>query len=88
MKKTVSGVWSVFAVQAKHATFSNKCILDSGDDFLIVALAISLSKDDPFFHAQQDRYLMGFPTPSFFTPSEHLIGGGRIYTVLTGERLH
>ncbi len=30
---------------------------------------------------------MGFPTPSLFAPSEHLIGGCRIYAMFTGERL-
>ncbi len=31
---------------------------------------------------------MGFPTPSLFTPSEHLIGGCRIDAMFTGERLN
>lgn len=66
----------------------NKRILASGADFLIVVLAISLRKDDPFFHAQKDRYLMGFSTSPLFAPSEHLIGGCRIYAMFTGERLN
>lgn len=60
----------------------------SGDDFLTVVLAISLRKDDPFFHAQKDRYLMGLSTPSLFAPREHLIGGCRINAMFTGERLN
>jgi len=71
-----------------HAVDANKRILASGNDFLNVVLAISLSKDDPFFHAQKDRHLMGLSTPSLFTPSEHLIRGSRINSVLTGERLN
>lgn len=66
----------------------NKRILASGVDFLIVVLAISFRKDDPFFHAQKDRYLMGFSTSPLFAPSEHLIGGCRIYAMFTGERLN
>lgn len=31
---------------------------------------------------------MGLPTPPLFAPSEHLIGGCRIYTLFTDERLH
>ncbi len=71
-----------------HALHPNKRILASGDEFLIVVLATRLSKDDPFFHAQKDRYLMGLSTPSLFSPSEHLIGGCRIYAMFTGERLN
>lgn len=74
-------------LQLKHAASPNKRILASGDDFLIVVLAISLSKDDPFFHAQKDRYLMGLSTPSLFAPSEHLIGGCRINAMFACERL-
>ncbi|PIB60772.1 hypothetical protein AOA60_13650 [Pseudomonas sp. 2822-17] len=66
----------------------NKRILASGVDFLIVVLAIGLRKDDPLFHAQKDRYLMGLSTPSLFAPSEHLIGGCRIDAMFSGERLN
>lgn len=55
---------------------------------MIAVLPISLRKNDSLFHAQQDRNLMGFPTPSLFTPREHLIGGSRIYAMFTGERLN
>ena len=71
-----------------HAPDANKRILASGDDLLNVVLVTSLSKDDPFFHAQQDRHLMGFSTPSLFAPSEHLIGGCRINAMFTSERLN
>ena len=72
----------------KRAPTPYKRILASGADFLIVVQVSRLSKDDPFFHAQKDRYLMGFSTPSLFAPSEHLIGGCRIYAMFTGERLN
>ena len=75
-------------LKLNHAVDANKRILASGDDFLIIVLAISLRKDDPFFHAQKDRYLMGLPTPSLFAPSEHLIGGCRINAMFPGERLN
>ena len=71
-----------------HAQQSNKRILVSGDNFLALFLAISLGKDDPFFHAQKDRYLMGFSTSSLFAPSEHLIGSCRIDAMFTGECLN
>jgi len=76
------------SLKLKRAPTSYKRILASGADFLIVVQVSRLSKDDPFFHAQKDRYLMGFPTPSLFAPSEHLIGGCRIYAMFTGERLN
>lgn len=47
-----------------------------------------LGKDDAFFHAQKDRYLMGLSPPSFLAPSEHLIRGCRVDTVFPGERLN
>jgi hypothetical protein len=78
----------VFVAQAKQASRSYKRILVSGAYLLIRVQAFRLSKDDPFFHAQKDRYLMGFPTPSLFAPSEHLIGGRRINAVFAGERLN
>ena len=71
-----------------HAPDANKRILPSGDDLLNVMLVTSLSKDDPFFHAQQDRHLVGFSTPSLFAPGEHLIRGCRVYAMLPGERLN
>ena len=88
MRKTAFGAWSAPVDQANPALNPNKRILASGDDFLIVVLAISLRKDDPFFHAQKDRYLVGFSTSSLFAPSEHLIGGCRINAMFSGERLH
>lgn len=54
----------------------------------IAVLSNRLIHDNPFFHAQQDCHLMGFPTPSLFTPSEHLIRRGRIDAVLASERLN
>ena len=75
-------------LKLNHALKSNKRILASGNYFRIIVLAIGLSNDNSFFHAQKDRYLMGFSTPSLFAPSEHLIGGCRIYAMLTGERLN
>ncbi|TWC67968.1 hypothetical protein FBY10_107129 [Pseudomonas sp. SJZ103] len=75
------------SLKLKRAPISYKRILVSVD-FMIVVQACSLSKDDPFFHAQKDRYLMGLPTPSLFAPSEHLIGGCRINAMFTGERLN
>lgn len=74
--------------ELKHACKPNRRILASGVDFLIAVQAICLGQDDPFFHAQKDRYLMGFPTPSLFAPSEHLIGGCRINAMFAGERLN
>ncbi|SDN70815.1 hypothetical protein SAMN04490208_1202 [Pseudomonas poae] len=31
---------------------------------------------------------MGFSTPPFFAPSEHLIGGCRVHAMFAGEGLH
>ncbi len=75
-------------MQLNHAFNPNKRILASGVDFLIGVLAISLRKDNPFFHTQKDRYLVGLPTPSLFAPSEHLIGGCRIDAMFSSERLN
>nr|ASI38038.1 hypothetical protein [Pseudomonas fluorescens] len=47
-----------------------------------------LVKDDPLFHAQKDRHLMGFSTPPLFAPSEHLIGGRRVHAMFPGECLN
>ncbi len=66
----------------------NKRILPSGSYFSIAVLGGRLVQDNPFFHAQQDRHLVGFSTPSLFTPREHLIGGSRINPVLARERLN
>lgn len=90
MRKTAFGAWSVSVDQANPTPNTNKRILASGDDFLIVVLAINLRfrKDDPFFHAQKDRYLMGLSTSPLFAPSEHLIGGCRINAMFTSERLN
>ncbi len=66
----------------------NKRILRSRHAVWIAVLSHSLIHDNPVFHAQQDRYFMGFPTPSLFTPSEHLIRGGRINAMFTRERLN
>lgn len=76
------------SLKLNRALKANRRILASGNHFLIIVLAIGLSEDHPFFHAQKDRYLMGFSTPSLFAPSEHLIGGCRIYAMFTGERLN
>lgn len=72
----------------KQERCTNKRILLSGKRLRIAVLSNGLIHDYPFFHAQQDSHLMGFPTSSFFTPSEHLIRRGRIDTVLTSERLN
>lgn len=72
----------------KQALIANKRILPSGNNFSTAVLDFSFVQDNPFFHAQEDRHLMGFPTPSLFTPSEHLIGGSRVDTVLARERLN
>ena len=76
------------SLKLKRAPASYKRILASGTHLLIVVQASRLGKDNPFFHAQKDRYLMGLPTPSLFAPSEHLIGGCRINAMFTGERLN
>ncbi len=66
----------------------NKRILPSGNRLRVAVLSNRLIHDNPFFHAQQDCHLMGFPAPSLFTPSEHLIRRGGIDAVLTSERLN
>ena len=66
----------------------NKRILRSGHTAWIKVLSDAFIHDNPFFHAQQHRYFMGFPTPSLFTPSKHLIRGGRINAMFTCERLN
>ncbi|SDK83963.1 hypothetical protein SAMN04490190_1885 [Pseudomonas libanensis] len=72
----------------KQACRTNKRILLSAIALLIVDSSVGLIHDNPFFHAQQDRHLMGFSTPSLFSPSEHLIGGCRVHAVLPGKRLN
>jgi len=49
---------------------------------------IGFVHDNPFLHAQQDRHLVGFSTPSLFAPSEHLISGCRVHAMFPGERLN
>ncbi len=78
--------WSIIGV--KQARSVNRRILPSGNDFSIAMLDLNFVQDNPIFHAQQDRHLMGFSPPSLFTPSEHLIRGCRINTVLARERLN
>ncbi len=76
------------AIRLKRARCTNKRILLSGNYIRVAVLSDRLVHDNPFFHAQQDRHLVGFPAPSLFTPSEHLIRCSRVYSVLTGERLN
>ena len=76
------------AARLNPAPIFNKRILLSRSGLRIAVPGLGFIHDNPFFHAQQDRYLMGFPTPSLFAPSEHLIGGCRINAMFTGERLN
>lgn len=75
-------------VGLKQARPTNKRILLSGNRVSIAVLSNRLIQNNPFFHAQQDRHLMGFPTPSLFTPREHLIRRGWIYAVFPGKGLN
>ncbi|KIR20637.1 hypothetical protein PFLU3_39590 [Pseudomonas fluorescens] len=72
----------------KQSRRTNKRILPSVNALLILGSSFGLIHDNPFFHAQQDRHLMGFSTPSLFSPSEHLIGGCRVHAMLPGKRLN
>ncbi len=75
-------------IGVKQAPAENKRILPSGNNLSIAVLGGRLVQDNPFFHAQQDRHLVGFSTPSLFAPSEHLVSGSRINPVLARERLN
>ena len=72
----------------KHARPTNKRILLSVSALFVVGLSSWLIHDNALFHAQKYRHFMGFSTSPLFAPSEHLIGGCRIYAMFTGERLN
>ena len=48
----------------------------------------ALRRNDAVFHAQKNRYLVGFTTPPLFAPGEHLISGSRVDAMFPSELLN